>query len=65
MNFNQKQQASGHKARMKSNVHQYVLDKSQSFDKTIVATFANKQVQDQLLDGKTDDEKKRILKLES
>ncbi|WP_395389510.1 hypothetical protein [Fructilactobacillus frigidiflavus] len=63
--YNEKQKASGHKSRMKKDVHQYVMDKSQSFDKTVVATFANKQIQDKLLEGKSEEEKNRILELES
>lgn len=67
----EKYNAAQYKSRHKSNMYKDVSDfikskeKKHSFDKTAVATFGNKQDQDELLSGKTEEQKNAILSKES
>jgi acetolactate synthase small subunit len=65
--YNASQKKSRHISKMFKNVNEFVKskEKTNSFDKTGVATFGNKQNQDELLDGKSPDEVKNILIAES
>lgn len=65
--YNAAQKKSRHTSNMFDSVDEFVKSKEKkfSFDKSAVATFGNKENQDNLLSGKTDTEKEAILKKQS
>lgn len=65
--YNATKLKSRHKSMMFKDVNEYVKskEKKNSFDKSLVATFGNKEDQDELLKDKSDDEIQAILKQES